>query len=256
MDVKNIDFGFVADIYDDYVNVDFDIPFYKSLCKRYHGNFLELMCGTGRVSLPLIEEGINLTCVDYSQEMLDVFIKKPSGEKAALFCQDVCELDLNEKFEFIFIPFNSFSEITDSEKRKQAVKKVIEHLADNGDFLITLYNPEYRIKSADGNMKCLGKFDISNDRTLIVTSYNSYDSASSRIYGTQFYEIYDHNNKLVDKRFLNIAFSLVSMDEINGLCEEFGLSFKEIYGDYNFGEFNDKSQFMNFLLTRRINNKR
>lgn len=73
---KNIDFGFVADIYDDYVNVNFDIPFYKSLCKNYSGSILELMCGTGRVYLPLIKDGVELTCVDYSQEMLDVFAKK------------------------------------------------------------------------------------------------------------------------------------------------------------------------------------
>jgi len=29
--LKNIDFGSVADIYDDYVNVNFDIPFYQSI---------------------------------------------------------------------------------------------------------------------------------------------------------------------------------------------------------------------------------
>ena len=73
--MKNIDFGFVADLYDSYVNVSFDIPFYQSLCKGYHGNILELMCGTGRVSLPLIKDGVQLTCVDYSKEMLDVFSK-------------------------------------------------------------------------------------------------------------------------------------------------------------------------------------
>jgi SAM-dependent methyltransferase len=249
--IKNIDFGFVADIYDDYVNVDFDIPFYKTLCKRYGGTILELMCGTGRVSLPLIEEGINLTCVDYSREMLDVFAKKLNGKNTALFCQDVCELDISEKFDFIFIPFNSFSEITDSQKRKQAVSRIIEHLADNGDLLITLYNPEYRVKSADGNMKCLGKYDIANEQTLIVTYYNSLDSTANRIYGTQFYEIYDSHNKLVDKRFLNISFSLVASDEIKRLCKEFGLAIKEIYGDYNFGAFYENSQFMNFLLTRQ-----
>lgn len=77
---KNIDFGFVADIYDDYVNVSFDIPFYKELCKKYSGSILELMCGTGRISLPLINEGVNLTCVDYSKEMLDTFSRKLSGK--------------------------------------------------------------------------------------------------------------------------------------------------------------------------------
>ena len=55
---KNIDFGYVADIYDYYTNVDFDIDFFKMLCKG-HNNILELMCGTGRISIPLINEGFS-----------------------------------------------------------------------------------------------------------------------------------------------------------------------------------------------------
>ena len=31
---KAIDFDLVSDIYDNYVNVDFDIPFYKKLCNE------------------------------------------------------------------------------------------------------------------------------------------------------------------------------------------------------------------------------
>lgn len=247
---KNIDFGFVADIYDDYVSVNFDIPFYRSLCKKYSGNILELMCGTGRVSLPLINDRINLTCVDYSQEMLEVFAKKIIDKNTSLICQDICELDINNKFDFIFIPFNSITEITEKQKRKQALKRIFEHLADNGDFLITLYNPTYRLKSVDGNIKCFGKFDISDNRTLIVTYYNSYNQSANLVYGTQFYEIYDNKNKIIDKRFLNISFSIITKDEIIKMSAELGFKLKELYGDYNFGEFNENSMFMNFLFTK------
>lgn len=249
--MKSIDFDFIADLYDDYVNVDFDLPFYRSICKRYSGNILELMCGTGRVSLPLIKDGINLTCVDYSKEMLEVFSKKLNNHEVLLVCQDVSELNIDKKFEFVFIPFNSFSEITSKEKRKNTVKKIIDHLTDDGDFLITLYNPEYRLKTVDGNMKCLGRYELSNDRTLIVTYYNSFDSNTNLVHGTQFYEIYDNKNKLIEKRFLEIAFTLVPKDEICELCSEFGVFIKEVFGGYNFAEFSDNSQFMNCLITKR-----
>lgn len=249
--MKSIDFDFIADIYDYYVNVDFDLPFYRSICKRYSGNILELMCGTGRVSLPLIQDGVNLTCVDYSKEMLEVFSNKLNNNKALLVCQDVSELDIDKKFEFIFIPFNSFSEITSREKRKNTMKKIIEHLTDEGDFLITLYNPEYRLRTVDGNMKCLGRYELANDCTLIVTYYNSFDSNTNLVQGKQFYEIYDSKNKLIEKRFLDIEFTLVLKDEIYEMCGEFGVSIKEVFGDYNFAEYSDKSQFMNCLITKR-----
>ena len=86
---KNIDFDAVADLYDYYVNTDMDIKFYIELCKGKK-NILELMCGTGRVSLHLINEGNNLTCVDYSQKMLDIFKSKLyESQQARIICQDV-----------------------------------------------------------------------------------------------------------------------------------------------------------------------
>lgn len=67
---KSIDFDRVADIYDYYVNLGYDTEFYLQLLKGRDCQVLELMCGTGRVSLPLIENGVNLTCVDYAAKML------------------------------------------------------------------------------------------------------------------------------------------------------------------------------------------
>ena len=182
---------------------------------------------------------------------MDVFSKKITCKSNSVICQDICELKVNRKFDLIFIPFNSITEITDKDKRKQAIKKIFEHLSDNGDFLVTLYNPAYRLKSVDGNTKYMGKFNISDNRTLIVTYYNLYNQPANLVYGIQFYEIYDNKNKLIDKRFLNISFSLISKDEIVEMCTESGFELTDMYGDYNFGEFNENSMFMNFLFTKR-----
>ena len=247
---KNIDYGFVADLYDAYVNTELDIPFYRRLCANYSGNVLELMCGTGRVSIPLIEAGVPLTCVDYSQEMLDVLKAKLENRSTPVLCQDVCNLSIDRKFDLIFIPFHSIAEITNKDLRKKALKRIYEHLSDVGEFFCTLYNPSYRIKSVDGHIRCLGRFDINDEKTLIVTYYNSYNQPSNLVYGTQFYEIYDRQNKLVDKRFLSIEFSLITQDEFLDLCKETGFQVKHIYGDYEFGAFESDSMFMNFLLTK------
>ena len=70
---ETIRFDQVADIYDSYVKSDFDIPFFLNETERFEGEILELMCGTGRVSIPLLESGRRMTCVDYSNGMLDRF---------------------------------------------------------------------------------------------------------------------------------------------------------------------------------------
>ncbi len=73
---NSINFDLVADIYDYYVNVDFDIPFYLNETKDFNEEILELMCGTGRVSIPLLKIGKKMVCVDYSNCMLEVLKEK------------------------------------------------------------------------------------------------------------------------------------------------------------------------------------
>lgn len=274
---KNIDFGHVADIYDYYANADFDIDFFKMLCKG-HKNILELMCGTGRISKPLIEAGFPLTCVDYSEEMLEVFRKKIGGPQALsktgpqaaqaasevvsqtasndrpqnveIVCQDVCELDLGKRFDLIIIPSNSISEIIDKERRRQAFRRIYKHLTADGIFFCTLYNPSYRIKQADGHIRYLGKYDLGDGRTLVVTYYNVYSSAAGIITGTQFYEIYDHN-RLAEKRCLDIRFSVISKEEICKMAHEEGFAMKAIYGDYTPYHYDEASMYMNLLFKKK-----
>ena len=48
-----------------------DIPFYLEYASKLHGSILELACGTGRVTIPLANEGYNIWGIDLSKEMLD-----------------------------------------------------------------------------------------------------------------------------------------------------------------------------------------
>ena len=251
---KNIDFSHVADIYDYYTNVNFDIDFYKTLC-RGHKSVLELMCGTGRVSIPLINEGIALTCVDYSEEMLEVFRKKTDRlSDDRIICQDVCELDLKEQFDLIFIPFNSLSEIVDPGKRRRALWRIHEHLSLDGIFFCSLYNPAYRISLADGDLRYLGKFNLGDGRELVVTYYNVFSPAAGIISGTQFYEIYQ-NNRLTEKRCMDIKFAVITKEEICGMANQEGFELKAIYGDYIPYHFDDTSEYMNLLFKKKKKRK-
>lgn len=248
---KNIDFGYIADLYDSYANADFDIEFYKKLCAGRE-NILELMCGTGRVSLPLMKEGYPLTCVDYSDEMLNVFRSKVNeSEKVKIFCQDVCELELNEQFDLIIIPSNSLSEIIDREKRKQALRNIYRHLKPNGLFFCSLYNPEYRVSIADGTLRYLGKYDLGDGKTLVITYYNIYFSDIRMITGTQYYEIYGDDNRLMEKRCLDIRFSVITKEEICKMAKSVGFCLKAMYGDYEPYHYDENSTYMNFIFMKR-----
>jgi len=63
-----IDYDRVADIYDLYVTSGLDVSFYLEEAGKVVGKVLELMCGTGRISVPLVEAGVDLTLVRHTCE--------------------------------------------------------------------------------------------------------------------------------------------------------------------------------------------
>src|SRR5512146_2216564 len=85
------DYDRIADLYDIYIPFTFDVDFFVEETRKTRGEVLELMSGTGRVSIPLLEAGVRLTCVDMSAESNAVLQRKleQRGLRADVHCMDV-----------------------------------------------------------------------------------------------------------------------------------------------------------------------
>ena len=109
-DYKVGDLIYDANIYDAMnTNLD-DLHFYKRwLPENRDTRILELCCGTGRLTLPIAKEGYDITGVDYTPSMLAQAKNKAAeaGLEISFIEADIRTLDLREKYDLIFIPFNS-----------------------------------------------------------------------------------------------------------------------------------------------------
>ena len=249
-----INFDKVADIYDFYVNVDFDIPFFLKETKDYKNEILELMCGTGRVSIPLLKAGRKMTCVDYSNGMLTSFKKKITDKDyfADFVEMDLAKLNLDKKFGLIILPFHSLSEILTTEKQQEALNCISDHLETGGTFILTLQNPETRLKQTDGKMRIIGVFSIDNERKIVLSYTNQFNEKDNLVSGYQFYEIYDSNNIMIEKRYLEINFKPIQIEELKDMISKADMEIIEIYGDYSYGEFKLKeSDFIICKITKK-----
>ena len=152
-----IDYDRVADVYDLYVTTDLDVGFYVQEATKVQGKVLELMCGTGRVSIPLLEAGVDLTCVDASAGMLARLEERLHARtlEARVVRADVRHLDLGEKeeFELVLVPFHSFSELASPRDRELAMRAVFGCLREGGRLVCPLHNPAIRARSADGALR-------------------------------------------------------------------------------------------------------
>ncbi len=250
---QSISYSTVAHLYDSYVNTDFDLPFFLDEAKNARGKVLELACGTGRLSIPLLQAGVDLTCVDYSEEMLEIFRKKLEINHLScrIFNQDMTDLSLPDRFDLIFIPFHSFAEILDESKHARALAKMREHVAEAGRFICTLHNPVVRTRSMDGTIKELGRFPAGAGRTLIVSTCFKYDEYSQTVNGIQFYDVYGAQDILVEKKQLPVSFHLFHRSQFEKLAHTAGFKVVQLYGDYERSPFNEaKSPFMIWVLER------
>jgi SAM-dependent methyltransferase len=241
--INPIKFDLVADLYDSYVTANLDLQFFLNETTNFDDEILELMCGTGRVSIPLLQSGKKLCCVDYSEKMLEVFKKKIEDKNypVRLIQMDVSKLELGKKFGLILLPFHSFSEILTSELQFKALKAISEHLKSDGIFICTLQNPVVRLKTADDVTRQLGEFKLKDDKRMIVSYSNKFNPNSGIVSGFQLYEIYDKSENLVDKRILDIKFKPISDSEFKDLIKPLDIEIIDRYGDYSQNPFFEKT---------------
>lgn len=249
MEINNYDY--IADLYDIYVPVTFDIDFFINETKKATGEVLELMSGTGRVSITLIEAGVKLTCVDISAESNTILENKlrQKGLLADVYQMDVCELNLEKKFDMVIIPFHSFAHITSPDDQLKAIGRIQEHLLPGGTFICTLGNPLTRRKAVDGQLRLYRTYPLPNNGSLHLWGVENFNDDDDQIVeAMQFYEEYDAKGVMKSKRLLELHFRLTLKDEFEELAKEAGFKVKAFYGDYAYSEFNDDSPFMIWVL--------
>lgn len=246
----------VARLYDAYVTATFDLPFYLRESAGA-GEVLELMCGTGRVSLPLAEAGIRLTCVDASAAMLAILREKlaqrPDLTGAVRIVHgDVRNLELDAQFDLALLPFQSFAELVTPADRKKTLARVYEHMRAGGRFICTLHNPPMRRKTADGLLRLVGRYSLpGREGILLVWTLAMYDAAAGLVEGMQFYEEYGGGGGLERKLLLDIRFALPARDEVEALAADVGFRVAALYGDYDYAPFHpETSPFMIWVLEK------
>ncbi len=251
---KPIVFDEVADIYDRYVRVDFDIPFFLRETEGYDGEILELMCGTGRVSIPLLEADRRLVCVDHSPGMLKRFREKIAGTqfKVRMIMADAAHMELDERFGMVILPFHSLSEILTLRKQAMALQNIARHMIPGGEFICTLRNPVSQLRTVDGTMRTLGRYPADDGTTMIVSAINTYDKKSGIVSGTQYYEFYNDSNERIESRNLSIHYRPTTYEEFVGMAQETGYEITVVYGDYSGSAFReDSSDFIIFKLQKK-----
>ncbi len=248
-------YDIIADLYDTYVPATFDVDFFVKEAKKCPGEVLELMSGTGRVSIPLLEAGVKLTCVDLSAELNAVFARKlhQLGLKAEIVQMDVRELALGRQFDMVIIPFHSFAHLAAPADQRKALQRIQRHLRPGGVFICTLGNPAVRGQTIDGQLRLFSTYELPDRKGSLLLWILERPNAEDPhvVEAMQFFEEYDAQGLLTAKRLMELTFRLTARDEFEQLAVQAGFKIKAFYGDYAYAEFKpDSSRFMVWILEK------
>ena len=168
-----------ANVYDGLNTNLADFEFYKRwLPKNKDAKILELCCGTGRLTLPIAKEGYKITGVDFTATMLVQAKEKAAeaGLQIEFIEADIRTLDLPEKYDFIFITFNSIHHLYTNEDVFKALNEVKKHLKKGGLFLLDCFNPNihYLVESEKKRQE-IAKYTTKDGREVQIKQEMNYE---------------------------------------------------------------------------------
>ena len=251
----------MATLYDAFSFED-DIPFYIDLARRQGPRVLEVACGSGRVLLPLVRAGFEVTGVDVSPHMLALARDKLDALDAEanapgrgeLVRADMRDLALEFRdFDLAIIAVKSFAYLAERDDQLRCLAAIFRHLRPGGVLAIDLMHPRPEWVSAprgsmrDDLLQSVAERGFTLSR---VESVVSTDLARQVRVIRSIYEVIDERGAVTEKRFVEWPYRWIYRFEAEHLLERAGFEVEALYGGYQREAFTAESAAMVFVARK------
>ncbi len=240
--------------YDDfarYYDADFrdytdDLPLYRQMAQRTGDPLLELMCGTGRILVPLAQEGYHITGVDISASMLEIartrLAEQNIASRASLITGDVRTVELPAAtFALAFVAINSFMHLERVSDQLDALATIRHALTPDGLLIIDLFNPNpAEIINEDSRLVLERHYPLDGKHVYKTVAVDS-DIATQTSYVTYFYDETDATGPM-SRRVMHFRLRWLYRYELEHLLARAGFMLKSLYGSYDLEPYTSTSE--------------
>ncbi len=222
-----------------------DLPFWLEQAADCGGPVLELGCGTGRVSIPLLQAGYDVFGVDRDWGMLRELRSRIPEERVSrihLIRADISAFCLALRFPVILAPCNTVSTLP-AEKRRALYGCILRHLEPSGLFIASLPNPAQLAA-----LPAVGDAEIEELFTHPQSGYPvQVSSAWQRYPGVvEFRWHYDHllPDGQVERQTMRARHALLSPGGYEAELRSRGLGIVKLVGDFSGDSYTADSPFL------------
>ena len=152
-----------------------DGPFFLELAKKLGGPTLELGCGTGRVTIPLAQNGVDITGLDAVLDMIEYAKQKAKDLPIHWIVADIRSYRLDQKFRLIFETGCVFQHLLERHDQEAFFARAMEHLDKDGQFVLNLIFPHSDLLD-----------NVETEKEWFT--YPHPDGSIVRVSGTEYYD--------------------------------------------------------------------
>lgn len=220
-----------------------DVEWYRRKALESGGPVLELGAGTGRITIPIAQDGLSIYALDSDpgmQKALQGKVEKlpPKVQmKITLVEGGMRDFKLDPRFGLIISPFRAFLHNLTTEDQKACLNQIYEHLRPGGRFAFNVFHPSLQFMaqhtgSLRGVWRWSSESNLDDGGVLIRSDAITYDTVRQRVLALLRYERYGADGNLVRTYLQRLELAYLYPAEIRRLLQDGGFVDIEIAGGF------------------------
>jgi 2-polyprenyl-3-methyl-5-hydroxy-6-metoxy-1,4-benzoquinol methylase len=199
---------------------------------------LDVACGKGRHAIHLAEKGFDVTGIDLSEDSIKEALLH-EAENLHFYVHDMRLPFWINYYQYAFNFFTSFGYFGTRREHDNSIRTIAQSLKENGCFVMDYLNVHY----AEDHL--VHQFDIEIEGVnYFITKW--FDE-------THFYKkITVEDEALQEPLIFSEKVAKFSLGDFTEMFAYQGLQIQEIFGDYNFGNYDVKKSPRLIMIARKI----
>lgn len=226
-----------------------DVAYYERVAAKLGApdeiSILELGCGTGRITAPLLRAGYRVVGVDAEPSMLERaterLAKLPAAARArgTLAQADFCDLAIGRRFDLVICPFNAFMHLYDRPSLEAFLDGVKRHLRPGGWFVFDLMMPDLRwlIRRPDKRWARTRFRDPATGVPMIYSTNHFFDEARQICFMKIYYDPQEPG--AAPSRVVHLTHRYYFPEELRALLHYNGFTVEKHCRDFEESDYDD-----------------
>jgi SAM-dependent methyltransferase len=224
-----------------------DISFYTKQAKAAGGKVLEIACGSGRIYLELLNQGLDVYGIDTSEKMLDALKRKAKVLKLQPHVKlaDMRNFEIKHKFSLIIIPFRSFLHNLTIDDQLSTLKSCRKHLNTNGKLALNFFYPNRDVIANTYGKEIHQPIDTADGQVDLVRKSYFVDEPGQVI---EFTFTWIKDNQILSR--FRSRLSIIYKREFELLLSLAGFKRWQVYGGFDYQPLESYKQEMVWIIEK------